>query len=118
MLSFDLETTGLNPATCAITCACAYDPERGIERHFLFPLGDDPEEFLQLLDESDRLCAFNGARFDIPFLQVALDSPLCSFYEGVHTNSTVSHVYWARLLGMRGFTLTLQSRTFTGLYDH
>ena len=77
MLSFDLETTGLNPATCAITCACAYDPERGIERHFLFPLGDDPEEFLQLLDESDRLCAFNGARFDIPFLQVALGFSNC-----------------------------------------
>ena len=86
MLSFDLETTGLNPATCAITCACAYDPERGIERYFLFPLGDDPEEFLQLLDEADRLCAFNGARFDIPFLQVALGFSNCCWTTGFIPN--------------------------------
>ena len=71
MLAFDLETTGLNPETDLITCAAAYDPDAGIERVFFFSRGDDPEEFLALLDGADRLCAFNGARFDIPFLQAA-----------------------------------------------
>jgi len=97
MLSFDLETTGLNPATCAITCACAYDPERGIERYFLFPLGDDPEEFLQLLDEADRLCAFNGARFDIPFLQVALGLPFPFVYRSFTFPFCLSIVYLSLL---------------------
>ena len=71
MLAFDLETTGLNPETDLITCAAAYAPEAGVERVFFFSRGDDPEEFLALLDGADRLCAFNGARFDIPFLQAA-----------------------------------------------
>jgi hypothetical protein len=71
MLAFDLETTGLNPLTDRITCAAVYDPEAGIERVFFFARadGDDPEEFMALLDAADRLCAFNGARFDIPFVQ-------------------------------------------------
>ena len=28
----------------------------------------DPERFMGLLDAHDRLCAFNGARFDLPFI--------------------------------------------------
>ena len=79
MLSFDLETTGLDPRTDLITCAAAYDPDAGIERVFFFarcdgagglsPMLDDADEFMALLDEADRLCAFNGARFDLPFIQ-------------------------------------------------
>jgi hypothetical protein len=72
MLAFDLETTGLDPLTDQITCAGAYDPDSGIERVFFFSLGDSPEEFMALLDRADRLCAFNGARFDLPFIQHAL----------------------------------------------
>jgi len=70
MLAFDLETTGLNPRQHIITCAGVYDPDSKLERIFIFPKGDDPEEFMVLLDKADRLCAFNGARFDIPFIQV------------------------------------------------
>ena len=68
MLAFDIETEGLDSATHAITCACAYDPDAGVERTFIFPLGDSREEFMLLLDEASSLCAFNGARFDIPFM--------------------------------------------------
>jgi predicted PolB exonuclease-like 3'-5' exonuclease len=71
MLAFDLETTGLDPRTNTITCACVCDPERNFERAFMFHMGDDPEEFMRLLDDADRLCAFNGAQFDIPFLECA-----------------------------------------------
>ena len=79
MLAFDLETTGLHPSTCLITCAAVYDPDAGVEQVFLFarlneerelvPMLDRAEEFMALLDGADRLCAFNGARFDLPFVQ-------------------------------------------------
>lgn len=72
MLAFDLETTGLDPAVDQITCAAAYDPDAGIERVFFFLNGDDPEEFMGLLDNAERLCAFNGASFDLPFIAARL----------------------------------------------
>jgi hypothetical protein len=68
VLAFDIETTGLDSETCHVTCACAYDPDRGVERSFVFARGDSPAEFVSLLDEAPRLCAFNGVRFDVPFL--------------------------------------------------
>jgi hypothetical protein len=84
MLAFDIETTGLDMARDRITCACAYDA-CGTERAFIFmPEGSrrtdhprdygfdggwgDPEEFMALLDDAPRLCAFNGVRFDVPFI--------------------------------------------------
>jgi hypothetical protein len=81
MLAFDLETTGLNPREALITCAAVSDPGAGLERVFFFarlkddrlvPMLDDAEEFMLLLDQADRLCAFNGARFDLPFIEHCL----------------------------------------------
>jgi hypothetical protein len=78
MLAFDLETSGLNPRECLITCAAVCDPDAGVERVFFFarledsklvPVLDDAEEFMRLLDQAPRLCAFNGARFDLPFIR-------------------------------------------------
>jgi hypothetical protein len=69
MLAFDIETTGLDPATCEITCAAVWGPEGGAQRAFVFPVGDSPEEFMRLLDAAPRLCCFNGVQFDIPFIQ-------------------------------------------------
>lgn len=75
MLAFDLETTGLDPAVDRVTCASVYAGD-GAGRVFFFggdgrPCDgtDTPEAFFALLDGAARLCAFNGARFDIPFLQ-------------------------------------------------
>lgn len=75
MLTFDLETTGLNPRMDRITCAGVHDPDAGIDRAFFFTRRDspdDPEEFMALLDGADRLCAFNGARFDLAFIEHVL----------------------------------------------
>jgi hypothetical protein len=69
MLAFDIETTGTDVQKDDMTCASVYDPERGISRVFVFCTGDSLEEFTRMLDEADRLCAFNGAQFDIPFIQ-------------------------------------------------
>lgn len=75
MLAFDLETTGVSFLTDRIICAAACDPCQGLERTFVFPLGDAPEDFMRLLDGADRLCSFNGARFDIPFMVVQWGVP-------------------------------------------
>ena len=71
MLSFDIETTGLNKHRDRITCACAYDPDRNISAKFTFPVdapASEPEDFMRLLDEAPVLCAFNGVYFDVPFI--------------------------------------------------
>ena len=71
MLAFDIETTGLaySAPDVVLTCACAYDPEAGIRARFVPALGDDMEAFFRLLDQAEQLCAFNGAKFDVPFMQ-------------------------------------------------
>lgn len=70
MLAFDLETLGPDIQVHDATCAAVYDPEAGLARYFIFrPPRDDPEEFMRLLDDADRLCAFNGARFDLPLIE-------------------------------------------------
>jgi hypothetical protein len=91
MLSFDIETTGLCPITNKITCACIYDPVAHIEKTYIFPLGDSVDDFLYHLNTADSLCAFNGAKFDIPFIQHQWNIPddqvqkwrlkLCDVYE-------------------------------------
>jgi len=71
MLAFDLETTGLDPARASITCAAVFDPSFDIKRVFFFrgdAADDERETFMCLLDHAPRLCSFNGAAFDIPFL--------------------------------------------------
>lgn len=72
MLSFDIETEGLNKFSDRITVACIYDPDRGLQETFNLVHGDDPDsrarDFLDHLDKADSLCAFNGARFDLPFI--------------------------------------------------
>ena len=67
VLAFDIETTGLREAD-AVTCVCAYDPDRGVHYRESTPSGARSERFLALLDEAPLLCAFNGVRFDLPFL--------------------------------------------------
>lgn len=74
MLAFDIETEGLDKYTHRITVACVLDPDRGISESFVFLQADQDacrssvERFLQHLDEAEMLCAYNGARFDIPFI--------------------------------------------------
>lgn len=76
MLAFDLETTGLDMRRDSIICAGVYDPDAGVERVFFFTEGDNPEEFMLLLDTASSLCAFNGAAFDIPFIAAQFAPPV------------------------------------------
>jgi hypothetical protein len=75
LIAFDIETTGLDPRGHAVTAACVFGD--GAEETFLFKGEDDTEDaaarerFLAVLDAAPRLCAFNGIRFDIPFLHTS-----------------------------------------------
>ena len=79
MVAFDIETTGLDPSRHRITCACLHS--HGLSKTFLFKgevEADDiklQDEFLAHLDAAPRLCAFNGVRFDIPFICKAWNIP-------------------------------------------
>lgn len=76
MLAFDIETKGLDFVNDPITVACVYDPVKRIKESFCFLDKNDSDAerdakidaFLKHLDDADVLCAFNGARFDIPFI--------------------------------------------------
>jgi hypothetical protein len=73
MVAFDIETEGFNPFKERITAAAVHDG-LGLCKVFVFK-GEDQaedavlkEEFLSILDAAPRLCAFNGVRFDIPYI--------------------------------------------------
>ena len=80
MLCFDIETTGLSPKHCSVTVVCAEDFTTG--QRYTFEFARYPERVQDLLDEmvavfdaAKSLCAFNGIRFDIPFIGTALRVP-------------------------------------------
>jgi len=66
-LAFDIETTGFSEADY-VTCVCAYNPKLNIRFSQCLQHGEVCEPFLTLLDNAQTLSAFNGVRFDIPFL--------------------------------------------------
>jgi hypothetical protein len=81
MLAFDIETTGLDPAHSVVTVVCTQDYHTGERRAYEFgrvracePHNEGllREEIIHAFDAADSLCAFNGVRFDIPFLHAAL----------------------------------------------
>lgn len=82
MLAFDIETTGLDPEgydaqgrRIRVTCVCVCNG-LGVARTFIFKGKEAPteedlalrQEVIAHLNAAPRLCAFNGIRFDIPFL--------------------------------------------------
>ena len=77
MLCFDIETTGLDPKRCNVTVVCTEDFVSGVCATYEF--ARYPQRRQELVDEmvrcfeaSESLCAFNGIRFDIPFMVKAL----------------------------------------------
>ena len=82
MLAFDIETTGLSPVDNLITVVCTQDYFTGERTAYEFDKvrKTDPVRFQVLVDSlvkafdtASSLCAFNGIRFDIPFLQKSLN---------------------------------------------
>lgn len=83
MLAFDIETMGLDSLRHDITVAAVYDPHRGIKHCYNFirhkhnpeRWAEERDAFLKALDDAEILCAFNGIRFDIPFISVHFKVP-------------------------------------------
>lgn len=82
MLAFDIETTGLSALNGhKITIICTEDFRTREKKAYEFAREeDDPSKFLDIRDavvdafeKAESLCAFNGHRFDLPFMAVALD---------------------------------------------
>lgn len=84
MLAFDIETFGLHPSSSKISVICTECIFTGEKKKFEFAkfdheVGGHPTELIQdlitTLDDAQSLSAFNGIRFDIPFMQQALKIP-------------------------------------------
>jgi len=84
MLAFDIETTGLDPKDCVVTVVCTQDFETGERRAYEFGRmrAQEPQnesllrkELVDAFDAATSLCAFNGIRFDIPFIHTAFNLP-------------------------------------------
>lgn len=78
MLAFDIETTGLDATTNKVTVVCTQDYTSGQRVAYEFARCESEEQRKQMveamaaaLDQATSLCAFNGVRFDIPFLMTA-----------------------------------------------
>ena len=80
MLIFDIETTGLK-SDAQVTIVCTQDFRTGKRRDYEFGRGLAcgaqnwgllRKELIEAFNAAESLCAFNGVRFDIPFLKRAL----------------------------------------------
>ena len=81
MLAFDIETTGLDGHKHDVTVVCTEDFHTGERIAYEFDRikKQDPGHLEQLkqdlvtaFNNATSLCAFNGIRFDIPFLRNSL----------------------------------------------
>ena len=81
MLAFDIETQGLDARRHAVTVVSTEDFATGARRNYEFARvrAEEPaglpalvDEMVQQFEEATSLCAFNGVRFDLQFLQTAL----------------------------------------------
>jgi hypothetical protein len=84
MLAFDIETFGLDARTAKISVICTECIFTGEQKTFEFarhaaeqtgPPTEMIEELVRTLDAAQSLSAFNGVRFDLPFMQTALGIP-------------------------------------------
>jgi hypothetical protein len=79
---FDIETTGLGDRD-TVTVVCTEHYESGVVGVFNFAKAATDDErarlrgaLVQEFDRATTLCAYNGVRFDLPFLQRALALPV------------------------------------------
>ena len=127
-LCFDIETTGLDATRDEVTMICTEDLATGERKSYNFGVlsrQDMPADALVAqvvadFDEADALCAFNGIRFDLPFMQQAL-----KIHEDAITRwvlKTVDPLEYLRLSGHRTSSLdkicthnNITSKSSTGL---
>lgn len=127
-LCFDIETTGLDATRDEVTMICTQDLTTSDQKSYNFGILSSQEvsadalvkQLIKDFDEAQCLCAFNGIRFDLPFMQQALDID-----EDVITRwvlKTVDPLEYLRLTGHRTASLdkicihnNIASKSSTGL---
>lgn len=67
---FDIETNGMGPDSRITLIACYHK-----DRMYTFLQDENLNDFLDLLDEVDLLVSYNGACFDVPFVERAFNIP-------------------------------------------
>jgi DNA polymerase III epsilon subunit-like protein len=128
VLCFDIETTGLDAGRDEVTMICTQDVRTGARMSYNFGIlshNDEPSaallrDVVQHFEQADCLCAFNGIRFDLPFMQQALQ-----IHEDTITRwvlKTIDPLEFLRLSGHRTSSLDkicthndIPSKTSTGL---
>jgi DNA polymerase III epsilon subunit-like protein len=118
MLVFDIETMGLDARKHAVTVVSTQDFRSGRRvsyefartraetPHLLAALG---EEMVLAFEEASSLCAFNGVRFDLPFLRTALKIDDATITRWVLKTSDILES--SRLLHNSTFSLDLLCQT-------
>jgi len=127
-LCFDIETTGLDATRDEVTMVCTKDLATSEQKSYNFGVLSSQDtsatalvqQVIKDFDEADCLCAFNGIRFDFPFMQQALD-----IHEDIITRwvlKTVDPLEFLRLSGHRTSSLdkicihnNIASKSSTGL---
>ena len=92
---FDIETTGLNKSD-KVTVICTEEFESGRKRVYNFgKVANDADRRALIADLSSEfdaatsLCAYNGVRFDLPFMQNDLHIPVKRITEWVLKTSDI-----------------------------
>lgn len=70
----DIETTGLDKHRNYITTVSIY--REGEVKTYIRGINFEPDEVQYVLHNAPLLVTFNGARFDVPFLETALEMPI------------------------------------------
>jgi len=118
MLVFDIETMGLDPRKHAVTVVSTQDYLSGkrVSYEFARVRAETPhllpsltEEMILAFEEASSLCAFNGVRFDIPFLRQALSIDDATITRWVLKTSDILES--SRLLHGSTFSLDLLCQT-------
>ena len=111
LLCFDIETTGLDAARDEVTMICTQDVRTGTRKSYNFGVlshTDEPSAdllcaLIEDFEKTDCLCAFNGIRFDLPFMMQALH-----IHEDIITRwvlKTIDPLEFLRLSGHRTSSL-------------
>jgi hypothetical protein len=118
MLVFDIETMGLDARKHAVTVVSTEDFASGARVNYEFArvraetphlLAGLLEEMVQAFEEASSLCAFNGVRFDLPFLQTAFSLDSATITRWVLKTSDILES--SRLLHGTTFSLDLLCET-------
>jgi hypothetical protein len=98
----DIETTGLSAVYHQVTTVCVHSKHR--TKNYI--VGQNMHELLEDIEEYKYIVSFNGARFDLPFLEKRLGME----FHQIHLDL----IYPAKTLGLRGGLKSIEKQLGIG----